>query len=131
MPFYVQKTSLYIEVSDTQPPNAAVSSDQDLVTTAIPHKATNISFTSTVAPLYLVNISTTIYFITPTYARRTQKVDLTSLCQTLMHVPKLVWIVVEDSPVKTALVTNLLSRCNVTSVHMNVESPDVLAIEQR
>ena len=73
----------------------------------------------------------TIFFITPTYARFTQKVDLTSLCQTLTHVPSLLWIVVEDSTTKTSLVTNLLRRCRVTSLHFNVSSPDVLAIDQR
>ena len=75
--------------------------------------------------------SPTIFFITPTYARITQKVDLISLCQTLMHVPSLLWIVVEDSDVKTPLVTNLLQRCPVRSLHFNVSSPDVLAIDQR
>lgn len=88
-------------------------------------------FTATVRPLQSAHASTTIYFITPTYSRITQKADLTCLCQTLMLVPTLVWIVVEDSPSKTPMVTHLLERCNLTSVHMNVESPDILAIEQR
>lgn len=63
-----------------------------------------------------------IFGITPTYRRSTQKVDLTSLCQTLMLVPRLVWIVVEDSPEKTGLVSRLLQRCKVESVHMNVKT---------
>ncbi|KAL5474777.1 hypothetical protein EMCRGX_G026787 [Ephydatia muelleri] len=37
----------------------------------------------------------------------------------------------EDSDVKTPLVTNLLQRCPVRSLHFNVSSPDVLAIDQR
>ncbi len=61
-----------------------------------------------------------IFAITPTYVRDTQKVDLTSLCQTIMHVKDIVWIVVEDSEKKTALVSNLLKRCQVPSVHLNV-----------
>ena len=52
-----------------------------------------------------------IYMITPTYSRWTQKADLTRLCNTLTHVPHLVWMVVEDSEGKTSLVTNLLSTC--------------------
>ena len=32
---------------------------------------------------------------------------------------------------KTPVVTHLLQRCPVTSIHFNVSSPDVLAIEQR
>ena len=47
-------------------------------------------------------------FPTPTHMRLTQKVDLTSLCQTLMSVPQLVWIVVEDSDMKNVMVTQLL-----------------------
>ena len=41
-----------------------------------------------------------------------------------MHVPHLVWIVVEDSERKTELVTYLLSKCeSVVIVHMNVKVP--------
>ena len=50
----------------------------------------------------------TIFAITPTYKRLSQKVDLTSLCQTLMNVPDLIWIVVKDSKETTDLVTDLL-----------------------
>ena len=64
-----------------------------------------------------------IFGITPTYRRSTQKVDLTSLCHTLTLVPRLVWIVVEDSHEKTGLVSRLLQRCKVQSVHMNVKTP--------
>ena len=53
-----------------------------------------------------------VYMITPTYTRLTQKADLTRLCFTLMHVPKIHWIVVEDSDERTSLVTELLSGKN-------------------
>lgn len=70
-----------------------------------------------------------IYMITPTYARWTQKADLTRLCQTLMHVRCLHWIVVEDSDTKTRLVSRLLSgnnTCKVKSTHLNVRTrPDL------
>jgi galactosylgalactosylxylosylprotein 3-beta-glucuronosyltransferase 3 len=65
----------------------------------------------------------TIFGITPTYRRNTQKVDLTSLCQTLMLVPRVVWIVVEDATEKSDLVKKFLQRCKVESIHMNVKSP--------
>ena len=65
-----------------------------------------------------------IYAITPTYARPTQRVDLTSICHTLMNVPQITWIVVEDAVNKTQAVTNLLAKCkSVTSVHLAVKSP--------
>ena len=73
---------------------------------------------------------TTIYMITPTYARWTQKADLTRLCQTLMHVPKLHWIVVEDSEQKTRLVTRFLARCTVESTHLNTRTAEHLRLKQ-
>ena len=63
-----------------------------------------------------------IYIITPTHKRLAQKVDLTIYCQTLSLVKNVVWIVVEDSASKTDLVTRLLSRCPVKSVHLTAES---------
>ena len=72
----------------------------------------------------------TIYMITPTYTRWTQKADLTRLCQTLMHVPKLYWIVVEDSDQKTRLVTRFLSRCRVESTHLNTRTAQHLRVKE-
>lgn len=66
----------------------------------------------------------TIFAITPTYTRSTQRVDLTSICHTLMHIPEITWIVIEDAVNKTQAVTNLLAKCkSVTSVHLNIKSP--------
>ena len=62
----------------------------------------------------------TLYLITPTHKSISQKVDLTSLCQTLGHVPNLVWIVIEDSNTRTKLVSDILKQCMVESVHLNV-----------
>ena len=73
-------------------------------------------------PEYIANIPT-IYIITPTYARTTQKVDLTSMCYTLMHVPKVTWILVEDSDHKSNLVKRLVNRCKVNIVHLNARTP--------
>lgn len=68
----------------------------------------------------------TIYAITPTYKRWTQKADLTRLCFAFMHVPKLHWIVVEDSEEKTDLVRKLLSgnsSCKIAhTTHLNVKT---------
>ena len=66
----------------------------------------------------------TVYAITPTYVRPTQRVDLISLCHTLMHVPNITWIVVEDSVNKTQHVRDILTKqCkSVTSVHLTAKS---------
>ncbi|XP_060081592.1 galactosylgalactosylxylosylprotein 3-beta-glucuronosyltransferase 3-like [Ylistrum balloti] len=65
----------------------------------------------------------TLYLITPTYARLEQKADLTRLSHTLLHVRNLHWIVVEDSEVKTRLVTNFLANCGIQNTHLNTLTP--------
>ncbi|XP_027893992.1 galactosylgalactosylxylosylprotein 3-beta-glucuronosyltransferase 3 [Xiphophorus couchianus] len=62
----------------------------------------------------------TIFVITPTYARLVQKAELTRLSQTFLHVPQLHWILVEDSPRKTPLVSNFLMKSGLTYTHLNV-----------
>ena len=64
----------------------------------------------------------TIYCITPTYSRPTQKADLTRLCQTLRQVSNFRWIVIEDSEHKTGLVSRLLERCGVTYTHFAIKT---------
>ncbi|KAL5491514.1 hypothetical protein EMCRGX_G016813 [Ephydatia muelleri] len=66
----------------------------------------------------------TLYIITTTYQRDTQKASLVTLCQTLMHVRSLVWIVVENSTHHTPMVRALLKRCGVPYVHLTVPSPN-------
>lgn len=51
--------------------------------------------------------------ITPTYFRHTQRLDLTTLCQTLMSVPRFLWIVVEDAKNSTPQVEEILAKCRV------------------
>lgn len=60
----------------------------------------------------------TIFAITHTRKRLTQLLDLTSLCQSLMNVENIVWIIVENTFKKTALVSDLLTSCKVNSVHL-------------
>ncbi len=60
--------------------------------------------------------------ITPTYYRVTQKSDLTFLCQTLMNIPRLLWIVIEDATNTSKQVKDILGRCRVESVLMNVHT---------
>nr|XP_020653024.1 galactosylgalactosylxylosylprotein 3-beta-glucuronosyltransferase 3 isoform X2 [Pogona vitticeps]XP_020653025.1 galactosylgalactosylxylosylprotein 3-beta-glucuronosyltransferase 3 isoform X2 [Pogona vitticeps] len=64
-----------------------------------------------------------IYVVTPTYARLVQKAELVRLSQTLMHVKNLHWIVVEDSPLKTQLVSELLAQSHLRFTHLHVETP--------
>lgn len=59
-----------------------------------------------------------LYIITPTYRRPEQIPELTRLAQTLMHIPNLHWLVIEDSVNKTLLVTQLLFRTGIPFDHL-------------
>ncbi|KAM9834307.1 galactosylgalactosylxylosylprotein 3-beta-glucuronosyltransferase 3 isoform 1-T7 [Syngnathus typhle] len=63
---------------------------------------------------------TTVFVITPTYARLVQKAELTRLSHTFLHVPQLHWIVVEDSQHKTPLVGQLLAKSGLAYTHLHV-----------
>uniref|UniRef100_A0A665W590 Galactosylgalactosylxylosylprotein 3-beta-glucuronosyltransferase n=1 Tax=Echeneis naucrates TaxID=173247 RepID=A0A665W590_ECHNA len=65
----------------------------------------------------------TIHVITPTYSRPVQKAELTRLANTLLHVPNLHWILVEDSQRRTSLVSRLLLETGLNYTHLNVETP--------
>lgn len=65
----------------------------------------------------------TIYVITPTYARLVQKAELTRLSHTFLHVPRLHWIVVEDSPSPTQLVSSFLAVSGLTYTHLHMLTP--------
>jgi hypothetical protein len=67
------------------------------------------------------NLST-IYIITPTYRRATQIAELTRLQNMLRNVLKLVWIVVEDSDVKSFLINDFLMQSNLPFVHLNKQT---------
>ncbi|XP_014229295.1 galactosylgalactosylxylosylprotein 3-beta-glucuronosyltransferase I-like [Trichogramma pretiosum] len=64
-----------------------------------------------------------IYAITPTFTRPVQKAELTRLSQTFLLVPNFHWIVVEDSPKKTPLVTNFLAQSGLRYTHINAPTP--------
>ena len=80
------------------------------------------------------NGSVMLYVVTPTYTRYTapaghtdllltlhlwrleQEAELTRLAQTLMLVPRLTWIVVEDSKLVTARLKRILERFNTLNI---------------
>ena len=71
-----------------------------------------------------------VFAVTPTYARFTQKADLTRLAQTLMHVKNLHWIVVEDSSSTTDLVGRLLKESGLTYTHLNFKTPPRMQLKK-
>ncbi|PWA25772.1 hypothetical protein CCH79_00001415 [Gambusia affinis] len=64
-----------------------------------------------------------IYAITPTYSRPVQKAELTRLAHVFRQVPRIHWIVVEDSTSRTDLVTRFLARSGVPYTHLHVFTP--------
>ncbi|XP_067253725.1 galactosylgalactosylxylosylprotein 3-beta-glucuronosyltransferase 1 [Chanodichthys erythropterus] len=70
----------------------------------------------------------TLHVITPTYSRPVQKAELTRLTNTLLHVPKLHWLVVEDAAQRTVMVSRLLENTGMNYTHLNVETPPNLKV---
>ena len=86
-----------------------------------PHKQSYHDYTSSydTSPVpQSTDADNKIFIITPTYHRDTQKIDLTSMCHTLMNVPNVIWIIIEDAPKPTNIVTQLIQRCRVDIVHL-------------
>ncbi|XP_011790113.1 PREDICTED: galactosylgalactosylxylosylprotein 3-beta-glucuronosyltransferase 1 isoform X1 [Colobus angolensis palliatus] len=65
----------------------------------------------------------TIHVVTPTYSRPVQKAELTRMAHTLLHVPNLHWLVVEDAPRRTPLTARLLRDTGLNYTHLHVETP--------
>lgn len=65
----------------------------------------------------------TIHVVTPTYGRPVQRAELTRLANTLLHVPNLHWILVEDAARPTAPVGRLLRNTGLNYTHLSVETP--------
>ena len=71
-----------------------------------------------------------IYIITPTNNRaETQLADLTRMRNTLLLVPKLVWILIEDSSRKTYKIKRFLADSQIEHVHLNEETTSELLIK--
>lgn len=78
----------------------------------------------------------TIYVITPTYSRHVQIADLTSLSHTLMLVPNVHWIIVEDSETKKPrlmrFIDKLKTEFNFKSItHLNEPTRQYSQADQR
>lgn len=59
-----------------------------------------------------------IYLVTPTYRRPEQIPDLTRLAQTLLNVPAVHWIVVEDNSALSPAIASLLKRYGIPHTHL-------------
>ncbi len=95
-------------------------------------KHTNISFAIAYALSFFDTFHElpTIYVITPTNNRRVaQMADLTRMRNTLWLVPKLVWILVEDSPLKSNKMAKFLDQSRMPFVHLNAATPDDFVVK--
>lgn len=66
-----------------------------------------------------------LYVITPTYRRPEQIPELTRIAHTLMLVPNLYWLVIEDAKDKNQQVTELLDRTGLNYEHLVAPMPDI------
>ncbi|KAL0852329.1 hypothetical protein ABMA28_000533 [Loxostege sticticalis] len=64
-----------------------------------------------------------IYFVTPTYPRPEQVPELTRLSHTLMHVPRIHWIIADDQPVCSPHVLNILKKSSLPYTHISSPKP--------
>ena len=92
---------------------------------AVQKRLYRISRTLRIHRKYVENLPT-VYAITPTYQRTTQKADLTRISQTFLHISNFHWIVVEDSKEKTLLVQNFLKSCGLKYAHLAIKTQDDL-----
>ncbi|XP_037087086.1 galactosylgalactosylxylosylprotein 3-beta-glucuronosyltransferase S-like [Pollicipes pollicipes] len=67
--------------------------------------------------------TSTIYVVTPTYRRVEQVAELTRQGQTLLTVPDIVWMVVEDADACSPVVAALLDRFGIPYVHLASAMP--------
>ncbi|KAM7351914.1 glucuronyltransferase S isoform 2-T2 [Cochliomyia hominivorax] len=65
-----------------------------------------------------------IYFVTPTYPRREQVPELTRLAYTLMHVPRLHWIVANDYNACNSYLDILLLKFGIPYTHLASPMPE-------
>lgn len=59
-----------------------------------------------------------IYIVTPTYRRPEQLAELTRLAQTLMQLPNIYWLLIEDAREKSEVVSQLLKRSGIRFIHL-------------
>ncbi|XP_068618098.1 galactosylgalactosylxylosylprotein 3-beta-glucuronosyltransferase S-like [Battus philenor] len=64
-----------------------------------------------------------IYYVTPTYPRPEQVPELTRLAHTLMHVPRVHWIIADDQPICSEVVLNILRRTSLPFTHISSPKP--------
>ena len=72
-----------------------------------------------------------VYFITPTYQRPTQLVDLVTVSQSIQHDKATYWIVVEDASQGSMRVRDLLERSGMLFAHLAILSPASNLSKQR
>ncbi|XP_017467288.1 PREDICTED: galactosylgalactosylxylosylprotein 3-beta-glucuronosyltransferase S [Rhagoletis zephyria] len=75
-------------------------------------------------PVHDYETMTLIYFVTPTYPRREQVPELIRLAYTLLHVPRLHWIVANDYHVCNVYIDDLLIKLGLPFTHLASPMPE-------
>ncbi|RVE53094.1 hypothetical protein evm_002191 [Chilo suppressalis] len=64
-----------------------------------------------------------IYYVTPTYPRPEQIPELTRLSHTLMHVPRIHWVIADDQPICSETVKTVVRRSGIPFTHISSPKP--------
>jgi hypothetical protein len=74
--------------------------------------------------------STTIYIITPTYYRLSQKADLTRMSNTLRLVASIYWVLVEDADETSDSVSELLTQSRLPHAYIAAKTPTAFKLNE-
>ncbi|XP_076290912.1 galactosylgalactosylxylosylprotein 3-beta-glucuronosyltransferase P-like isoform X2 [Lasioglossum baleicum] len=109
-----------IPVSSQNLPNTA--SSIQMSSRNVPYTAWSVQVSAETEQL---RKSVPLYIITATYPRPEQMAMLIRVCQTLMLVENIHWLVIEDAEDPTVRVTKLLKRSGLKFEHLIAPMPDV------
>ncbi|GJQ67002.1 GlcAT-P [Trypoxylus dichotomus] len=112
------KNSKYAELIKRDVNKTIICNDKEM-TTQLPY---------TIMPPYRSTEAsenlTPLYIITPTYRRPEQLAELTRLSHTLMLVPNIYWLVVEDGKIQNPLITQLLNKTGIPYSYLIAPMPE-------
>ncbi|XP_028166807.1 galactosylgalactosylxylosylprotein 3-beta-glucuronosyltransferase S [Ostrinia furnacalis] len=92
-------------------------------TIPVKNKLCSVNFNDTRPHMAVKSDLKVIYYVTPTYPRPEQIPELTRLSHTLMHVPRIHWIIADDQPLCSEPVLSVLKRSGLPFTHISSPKP--------
>ncbi|XP_026500730.2 galactosylgalactosylxylosylprotein 3-beta-glucuronosyltransferase S-like [Vanessa tameamea] len=101
----------------------SIQTDSRSIPVAVKNKLCNVNFNDERPHITNSTSLKMIYYVTPTYPRPEQVPELTRLAHTLMHVPRIHWIVADDQPLCSDQVSSVLRRTGLPYTHISSPKP--------